>query len=75
MNDLTPTLYLIRGIPGSGKSTFAQQLLAAEVVDSVFEADHYFYDVDGRYVFDASKIGEAHSRCQKATINVLNRGV
>ena len=74
MPNLTPTLYLIRGVPGSGKSTFAQQLLAAGVVDSVFEADHYFYNVDGQHIFDASKIGEAHSRCQKATINVLNRG-
>ncbi len=31
-------IYLVRGIPGSGKTTFAKQL-----TQNVFEADHYFY--------------------------------
>ena len=39
-------LYIVRGIPGSGKSTFAKTLTS-----NVFEADHYFYDNDGNYKF------------------------
>ncbi len=52
-------LYIVRGIPGSGKSTFAKQLTS-----NVFEADHFFYDNDGNYNFDPSKIKEAHLECQ-----------
>ena len=53
-------LYIVRGIPGSGKSTFAKQLTS-----NVFEADHYFYDNDGNYNFIPSEIKEAHKECQQ----------
>lgn len=49
-------LYLIRGIPGSGKSTLAHKLVNAE---NVCEADQFFYQ-DGTYVFDRTKLKEAH---------------
>lgn len=63
-----PTLYLIRGTPGSGKSTFAKKLLDADLVSWVFEADLYFTDITtGEYKFDASKLGEAHENCQYCT--------
>ena len=52
-------LYIVRGIPGSGKSTFAKQLTS-----NVFEADHYFIDDEGNYNFDPSKIKDAHKDCQ-----------
>ena len=52
-------LYIVRGIPGSGKSTFAKQLTA-----NVFEADHYFYDENCNYKFDSTKIKDAHQGCQ-----------
>ena len=51
-------LYLVRGIPGSGKSTFAKQLGATH-----FETDTYFM-VDGEYKFDPTKLREAHNWCQ-----------
>jgi len=53
-------LYIVRGIPGSGKSTFAKTLTS-----NVFEADHYFYDNDGNYNFIPSEIKEAHKECQE----------
>jgi len=53
-------IYIVRGIPGSGKSTFAKQLTS-----NVFEADHYFYDNDGNYNFIPSEIKEAHKECQQ----------
>ncbi len=52
-------LYIVRGIPGSGKSTFAKTLTS-----NVFEADHYFYDNDGNYNFIPSEIKQAHKECQ-----------
>lgn len=53
-------LYIVRGIPSSGKSTFAKQ-----ITSNVFEADHYFYDNDGNYNFIPSEIKKAHKECQQ----------
>jgi predicted kinase len=53
-------LFIVRGIPGSGKSTFAKQLTA-----NVFEDDHYFYDNDGNYNFVSSEIKDAHKECNQ----------
>ena len=63
------TLYIVRGIPGSGKSTFAKTLGGQH-----YEADMYFIDpTTGEYKFDGSKIKLAHSWCmiqtQKAMVN------
>ncbi len=56
-------LYIVRGIPGSGKSTFAEKLVGADFL--VCEADKYFIDKDtGKYNFDFTKIKEAHKFCQ-----------
>ena len=54
------TLIILRGIPGSGKSTFANYMFS----NNVFEADKYFYDEDGNYNFDATKLHAAHKWCQ-----------
>lgn len=55
-------LYIVRGIPGSGKSTFAKTLGGIHI-----EADQYFVDVDGNYNFDGSKIKLAHEYCKGQT--------
>lgn len=67
-----PTLYLIRGVSGAGKSTFAQRLWDAGVVARVFEADDWFYAQDGLYKFDASELKTAHANCQDNTYFCLN---
>jgi len=51
-------LYLLRGIPGAGKSTLAKQLGCTH-----FETDTFFM-VDGEYKFDPSKLRDAHKWCQ-----------
>ena len=51
-------LYLLRGIPGAGKSTLAKQL-----GDSHFETDTFFM-VYGEYKFDPTKLRKAHEWCQ-----------
>ena len=58
---MTKKLYIVRGVPGSGKSTFALNLVGADFL--VCEADKYFM-VGGEYRFDASKLKEAHESCR-----------
>ena len=52
-------LYIVRGIPGSGKSTFAKTLGGKH-----YEADMYFIDESGNYNFEPTKIKDAHQWCQ-----------
>ena len=52
-------LTICRGIPGSGKSTFAKTLGGQH-----YEADMFFIDEEGNYQFDVTKIKEAHQWCQ-----------
>lgn len=69
-----PTLYLIRGVAGAGKSTFAQSLLDSRVVQRVYEADDYFIQ-NGEYQFDPSKLEAAHNQCKRNTWLALYEGM
>lgn len=51
-------LYIVRGIPGSGKSTFAKTLS-----ENHYEADMFFLNQESNYVFDGTKIKNAHAWC------------
>ena len=55
-------LTLVRGLPGSGKSTFANFIWNDY---SICEADKFFVDKDGNYKFDATKLPEAHKWCRE----------
>jgi predicted kinase len=58
-----PMLILLRGVSGSGKSTFAQ-LLAQDFKCNHWEADMYFNDPHtGEYNFNAAHLGQAHGWC------------
>ena len=64
---MNKTLYLVRGIPGSGKSTFAKQLEGF-----IREADMYFINrEDGSYNFDPSKIKDAHNWCRQEVESIM----
>ena len=52
------SLILLRGLPGSGKSTMAHLFDCP-----VFEADQFFIK-DGEYNYDFNLIGEAHEWCK-----------
>ena len=60
-------LILLRGLPGSGKSTFA------EVIGGFHcEADSYFME-NGEYKFDINKIKLAHRWCKEQCKSYMER--
>ena len=70
-NSTGTKLILIRGLPGSGKSTMAKVL--ALVGFEHFEADQFF-EVKGVYQYDASRIRDAHAWCQRMARQALEAG-
>lgn len=65
-------LYLIRGLPGSSKTTKAYELNKEIVIKTgldpcVCEADEFFEDAYGVYKFDARRLKDAHEYCQLLT--------
>lgn len=63
-------LFLLRGLPGSGKTTLAQT-----IADVLFAADDFFHDPEtGEYNFDATKLGIAHKQCQDNCDNAMVHG-
>ena len=60
-------LILLRGIPGSGKSTLGEIILQTTQNQSpdVLSADNFFIDEKGEYNFDPTKLKEAHNFCQQ----------
>lgn len=62
-------IILIRGLPGSGKSTIAKQMIGYVHL----EAD-MFLEVGGIYVYDASKVSQAHDWCIASAKTALENG-
>ena len=52
------TLYIVRGLPGSGKSSLAKKL-----TEVVYSADDFFTNKKGEYNFNAKLLGKAHEWC------------
>lgn len=59
---------LLRGLPGSGKSTFGKKNFPEAYFVS---SDFFFEDSEGGYHFDPGKIGEAHAYCMRDFISAL----
>lgn len=62
MPDTTPTMFILRGLPGAGKSRLAL-LLARDNNAAICSADAYFTADDGTYRFDPKDIAKAHAAC------------
>jgi hypothetical protein len=69
MSTRAPVLYIVRGLPGSGKST-----VAVGLTELVFSADDHFVGSDGVYLFNPSLLSAAHAACQVNTYNALASG-
>jgi len=55
-------IIILKACSYAGKSTFAELISEPKIIVS---AD-FFYEKEGRYDFDATKIGQAHASCRKA---------
>lgn len=55
-------LTLIRGLPGSGKSSLAKQLAIGGAI--IVEADMWFRQANGKHLFNPDALQEAHRWCK-----------
>jgi predicted kinase len=63
-------LHIIRGVPGSGKSTYVKNNLSGIYH---LEADMYFIR-NGKYEFNPNKIKKAHEFTQKIANQIMQTG-
>jgi len=64
-------LTLVRGLPGSGKSSYAESIRGNSPICSADD----FFTVNGIYTFDGSKLAQAHADCQRRTDLCLQSGM
>jgi tRNA uridine 5-carbamoylmethylation protein Kti12 len=59
---------VMRGLPGSGKTTFANQMVAAANEKGfravICSADRFFIEADGVYRYRRDRLADAHEFCQ-----------
>lgn len=69
-------LILLRGIPGSGKTTLGEVILRTPNNQlKPLSADDYFIDEHGNYNFDSTKLKEAHNDCQQRCSHLMQNDV
>ena len=61
------TLYIIRGLPGSGKSTIGEKLAD----NYSYAADDWFTDRNGVYNYVPEEIVQAHEDCQARVLGAM----
>lgn len=67
-------LIIIRGLPGSGKSTYAETILQDNPSAVHFEADQFFVKWPVGYSYDIKLIGAAHDWCYSNVVRTLWQG-
>lgn len=63
-------VYIMRGLPGSGKSSWVKNFCPT---DTVCSADH-FHTVNGEYRYDPKNAGAAHGACLRQFVRALDVG-
>ncbi|KAG7380164.1 NEDD4-binding protein 2 [Phytophthora pseudosyringae] len=72
-----PVVVILRGIPGSGKSTIGREIEAIcrhrGVSYTACSAD-FFFETQRGYLFDVKKLGAAHSKCKGDFTRAIQEG-
>lgn len=70
------SITLIRGVAGSGKTTFAKEITSLEDERNyrIYSADDYFTR-NGEYKYEPKKIGLAHKCCMARTEVAMKTGI
>jgi len=73
---MSKKLVIMRGVPGSGKSTVAKEMatkcIGAGKTAVIASADDYFIDsLTGSYIFDAKKLPSAHLYCKAKALGAM----
>lgn len=63
--------YIMRGVPGSGKSTVARELACQPEV--IFSTDNYFYK-EGKYCFDPTLLASYHEKNLRGFTRAIEDG-
>jgi predicted kinase len=63
-------LYVMRGLPGSGKTSWIKANIAGASISS---ADHYFY-TGGEYHFNGKLLKQAHDECFQSFQSFVDAG-
>src|SRR5581483_4813158 len=63
-----PTVFIMRGVPGSGKSAVAEHIAGER--KAIASADHYF-EKKGGYRFAKEQLGKAHDFCRERFLELI----
>ena len=66
------SLFLLRGLPGAGKTTLAKSILGDD--RNHYEADMYFTNAAGEYKFDPTGLRSAHEWCRYLVMVAMGKG-
>lgn len=64
-------IMLIRGVPGSGKSTMARKMAGYKHIES----DMFLYDESGVYLYTPERVKNAHKMCIESTRQAMESGI
>lgn len=67
-------LIIIRGLPGSGKTTLAK-LLSENGKYPVYSIDDYFTNAEGHYAFRHQDNHKAYSACEEHTVEAMQQAL
>lgn len=68
-------LIILRGISGSGKSTFSEEMIKQRKETKVHSTDNFFINQNGEYVFNPKKLGEYHAKNLQKTIESIKNQI